>query len=528
MMPQKANYSEKIMRRSIKSNWLDNAIGAIAPAWGFKRRAARYAMEVLSGYKGASKKRPHDKWIPGGGSADEDILSDLADLRERSRDLNRNNGIAAGATGTVVTNVVGSGIKPQSQISAETLGISTDKALELQHQIETAWTRWKINADSTNRLDFDDIQALCQRQILENGEILILPLMIDERRPFSLALELIEADRLDTPPNKLADMNFRSGVEIGTRGQPVAYHIKRTHPGDLTVGITSIDDYKRIQAWNSFGRPNVFHLFHQTRPGQSRGVPWFAPAMEVFKNMAEYMETELVAARVAACYALLITSSSPYDMGVQAAGGETDAEGKPVEYLEPGIIKYLSQGENVTSFTPNRPGNTFEPFIERILRAIGVALDLPYELLAKDFSKTNYSSARAALLEARKFFLFRQAWLAKRLCQPVFEMVMEEAWLRNEITAPDFLEKKRDYCKAKWIPNGWQWVDPVKEAKGAEISLNNNMTTLSNILSARGEDLDETLEQRARELKKQKDLEAKYEIDFTPPRKAVGDGRVGG
>ena len=147
-----------------------------------------------------------------------------------------------------------------------------------------------------------------------------------------------------------------------------------------------------------------------------------------------------------------------------------------------------------------------------------MALDLPYEILAKDFSQTNYSSARASLLEARKFFHVRQTWLAKRLCQPCWEMVLEEAWLRGELTAPDFLDQKREYCKARWIPNGWQWVDPVKEANGAQISLKNNMTTLSNILASRGEDLDETLETRAREIKKVKDLEQKYDIKFSEPK----------
>ena len=520
--------SARQVRQELKDNWLERAISTFSPTWGFKRKSARFASEFMlsGGYRGAKKNRPHDQWLPGGGSADEDLLLDLPDLRERSRDLNRNDGIAAGATDTVVTNVVGSGIMPQSQISAERLNIATEKAVEIQSQVELAWSRWKRNADSTNRLDFDDMQSLVQRQILENGEVLFLPLMIPERRPYSLALELIEADRLDTPPQKMTADNIRGGIELGKRGQPVAYWIKKSHPGNLTVGTYTTDDWQRYSAWNSLGRPNVFHLFHQNRPGQSRGVPWFTAALDIFKNMASYMEAELVAARVAACYSILVQSPNPYEMGQMAQAGETDGEGKPVEYLEPGIIKYMGPGEEIKGFSPNRPGNTFEPFIERILRAIGVALDLPYELLAKDFSKTNYSSARAALLEARKFFQWRQIWLAKYLCQPVWEMVLEEAWLRSEIDAPDFLEKKREYCKAKWIPNGWQWVDPVKEAKGAEISLKNNMTTLSTVLASRGEDLDETLEQRAREIKKIKELEVKYDIEFNPPKeKAVQGGQ---
>ena len=524
---QQSRGAQKIMARSkvrLPDNWLERAIRFVSPTWSYRREAARFASAyAFSGYRGAKTGRPHERWLPGGGSADQDILGDLPRLRQRSRDLNRNNAIAAGATNVTVSNTVGSGIKPQSQINAERLGIKPEHALELQLQAERAYKNWKPHADSTNRLDFDEIQSIVQRQILENGEHFLLPLMIADRRPYSLALELVEADRVGTPPMMEATRRSktRSGIELGERSQPVAYHIKKQHPGDYTVsGQYKTNDYARIPAWNEMGRRNVFHLFHQTRPGQSRGVPWFAPAMTVFKDMGEYLETELVSARIAACYSVFVTTPNPYPMRVNASAGNTDSEGKPVEYMEPGIVKYLAPGEDIKGYSPNRPGTTFDSFMERILRAIGVALDLPYELLAKDFSKTNYSSARAALLEARRFFQIRQQWLAIHLCQPVWEMVLEEAWLRGEFDAPDFLENRREYTATRWIPNGWQWVDPVKEAKGNETSLKNNMTTLSSILASRGEDLDETLETRAQELRKMNELEKKYHVTFDPERAA--------
>lgn len=150
-----------------------------------RQPASLQADPEASGYKGAKKNRPKENWVPGSGPADEEILFDLSDLRDRSRDLNRNNEIAAGATDTLVSQVVGSGIKPQRQVNAERLGIKPDHALEIQRQLESAWAAWKPNADSTNRLDFDDIQAMVQRQILENGEIVLLPLMVEGRIPKS-------------------------------------------------------------------------------------------------------------------------------------------------------------------------------------------------------------------------------------------------------------------------------------------------------------------------------------------------------
>ena len=172
------------------------------------------------------------------------------------------------------------------------------------------------------------------------------------------------------------------------------------------------------------------------------------------------------------------------------------------------MIEYLAPGEEIKSFTPNRPGGTFEPFVERILRAISAGLNLPYEVVAKDFSRTNYSSARAALLEARRYFKVRQEWLARKLCQPVLEMLLEEAYLAGELKAGSFYGKNKTkyWTGASWIAPGWEWVDPLKEAKAAEVGLKNGITTHADLYSAQGKDWEESFEQRKRELDKIKEL----------------------
>lgn len=487
------------------SNGLDNVIGFFSPKAGFKRRMYRTAIDVskqFGSYKGASRNRLRSNWLPGGGSPDEDLLPELSALRERSRDLNRNDAHASGITGTMTTNVIGSGIKPQSRIDRESLGISDKSANNFQKKAEKIWKRWVPYADAGQRMDFYEIQQLVDRQILENGEAIILPLMIDDTdRPYSLALQVVESDRLDTPPDKRGDRSVRSGVKVGSNGEPVAYYIQKTHPGDYRYAKKEEKTFVEITARSKYGRRNIIHLYHVQRAGQTRGVPFFAPVLTYFKDLAEYAEAELVAARIAACFSLFITSEASMD-----AGFDRSASGQPVESLEPGMIKHLMPGETITSFNPQRPGATFEPFVDRILRAISAALGLPYELVAKDFSKTNYSSARAALLEARRYFKVRQEWLARKLCQPVWEMVLEEAYLRGELSAGSFYEKKPFWMGASWIAPGWEWVDPLKEAKAAEVGLKNGIVTFSDIYSAEGKDWEEGFEQRKRELEKIKEL----------------------
>jgi lambda family phage portal protein len=222
-----------------------------------------------------------------------------------------------------------------------------------------------------------------------------------------------------------------------------------------------------------------------------------------FKDLADYAEAELVAARIAACFSIFITSEASMDL---STGYDRNFQGQFLESLEPGMIRHLLPGESITSFNPQRPSATFEPFVERILRAISAALGLPYELVAKDFSKTNYSSARAALLEARRYFKVRQEWLARKLCQPVWEMVLEEAYLRGDLGAISFYEKKPNWTNASWITPGWEWVDPLKEAKAAEVGLKNGIVTHSDLYSAQGKDWEECFEQRKREQEKIKEL----------------------
>ena len=168
-----------------------------------------------------------------------------------------------------------------------------------------------------------------------------------------------------------------------------------------------------IPARDSSGRPNILHIFPSRRPGQQRGVPLFAPVLCLFKHMADYLEAEVVAARVAACLAVFVTSGSDGMSMVQQDQNtsSTDADGRRIQSIAPGNVSYLEPGESINVVDPKRPGDTFAPFMEGVLRLIGASLGLPYELLLKDFSKTNYSSARAALLEGRRMFVNWRSWL---------------------------------------------------------------------------------------------------------------------
>lgn len=488
---------------------VDAVISVMAPAWSLRRLQARSTIKMLSAYRGAEKSRLRGDWTALNGSADADLLGDLPTLRQRSRDLNRNDAHASAITSTVVANVVGTGLKPQSRPDADALDATPAEIAQFTKQAERAWRRWTATADSQNRMDFYEIQALVKRQILENGEVFLLPLMIKDEpgRRYSLALEVIEADRVSTPFGMSADPNMRDGIELGLRGEPVAYHIRQRHPGDAMLsaaGAANQQVWKRYPAVNAAGRKNVLHLYAVKRPGQTRGEPFFAPVLAAFKDLGDFMEAEIVAARVAACFTAFITKADP---GGAFDGAPTDTSGNRLESLEPGMVQYIGPGETVTFGDPKRPSGAFEPFVLAVLRSIGASLGLPLELVLKDFSRTNYSSARAAMLEARRFFKCDQAWLAQRLCQPCWEWVLEEAWLREELPAVDlFSEHREDWMRVSWIAPGWGWVDPVKEVESSKLAIEAGLSTLADEAGAQGRDWEDVLVQQAREHARRKEL----------------------
>lgn len=480
---------------------LDDLVGVFSPAAAARRKAHRQAGKLLSAhFRGARKTRLSYNWVTGQESADAALDGELQTLRDRSRDLNRNNPIAAGITSTFTSNVVGAGIRPQSRVDVRDVPLPQERVRAFQRQAERIWEKWSPWASADLRLHFEEIQELALRQIIESGEFLAVRRMLPEKdgRPYMLALDVIEPDRLEKP-SRVDQKDLRFGVERDDMGRPAAYHIRKTHPGETIYSPNASHEHKRVPARDDAGRPIVFHVFPVLRPGQTRGIPWFAPVIEYFQHKADYLEAVLVKERVAACFAAFIKrEGNPYDTAVGYAE-ETNDSGQRLEGLEPGLLEYLEPGESIEFGRPPESGTSFAEFMEKLLRVIGAGLGLPYELVIKDFSKTTYSSARAALLQAYRVFRVHQQLLVRHLCQPVWEVLLEEAYLRGELDAPRWPSLRWEYTRALWIPPGWEWVDPLKEAKAAELEVRMLHKTRADVAAERGHDWEAKAEQAKRE-----------------------------
>jgi lambda family phage portal protein len=451
-------------------------------------------------------------WYAPSGSADSDLIPELGTMVPRSRDLARNHGIASGAMQTYKDNIIGHVLRLASKPHYKLLGIERERAGEIGRVIENEFETWanttECDAGRTMTLLGQTLQSLGSAML--NGEALALPLW----RPragsrWAMRIQSIEADRLATPPWLENNPNVRGGVEIDRDGAPVAYWIQRSHPGDRfgLMGLYDPGAYQRIPAFTPRGMQRVIHLHDKERSGQNRGRPIVSSVMKEFRLAGKYTSAHLETAVASSLIAAFLESDLPPESAAELFGEDPakaweDQLGGYHAQLQGAAVIPVPAGARITPFTPSSTNDAFGAFMESALRHIATGLNMPYELLLKDFSKTNYSSARAALLEAWRFFHGRRRWIKDYWLRPIYELWLDEAIARGRIpgiTQAEYHANRYAYARANWVFAGRGWVDPVKEAKAAEIRMQAGLSTLEQECAEQGLDWEEVLEQRARE-----------------------------
>lgn len=476
-------------------NVFDKAISWISPERGLKRTLARQKLEVInsmgSGYgygkHGASyAKKSLIGWLTKGLSADEDIVDNIETLRNRSRDLYMGSPLATGALKTVRTNVVGSGLALNAQIDAEFLGLSQEKARAWEAQVEREWKLWSesVDCDAERRQTFFQLQSLVLLSALMSGDVFVtMPVIKRKGSVYDLRIGLIEADRVCNPMHLPLGANVLGGVEIGSYGESVAYWVAKYHPNAFSrLSLDGQQKWTRVLAFGTTtGRRNVLHIMSDVeRPAQRRGVPMLAPVIEALKQLGRYSEAELMAAVVSGMFTVFIKSNSPQTPLGQMFDPAMQVDRDPNAYeLGNGAIVGLEEGESVDIANPGRPNASFDDFVIAISRQVGSALEIPYELLVKNFT-ASYSASRASLLEAWKMFRMRREWLIDQFCQPVYEEWLTEAVLKGRIQAPGFFDDpaiRAAWSSADWYGDAQGQLDPLKEANAAKVRVEEGFST---------------------------------------------------
>lgn len=475
-------------------------------------------------------------WQPALWSPDNEINIYRDRIVSRMRDLARNDGWASGTITRVLDNAVGANYRPIFKPDYRMLRLITgNKAFdatwadEYGKVIEAHWRSWAN--DPGRYCDVERKQTVSQmlrlgfrHKLLDGDSLLILQYRRDRLGPgrgqYATTVQVVDPDRLSNPQQNFDMPNIRGGVEIDADGAPVAYHIREAHIGDWWSGAKTMT-WQRIPRETSWGRPIVIHDFDMERGSQHRGVGILAPIVQRLKMLIKYDESELEAAILNAIFGAYV--ESPYDAQmVSSALGDTGfGDGNELSAYQTQRTEYyqdkrlnLQNGARIPHLFPNekivtldaaRPTSNFDGFESAVLRNIAAATGLSTQQVTQDWSEVNYSSARAAMLEAWKTLTRRRDDFATGTAQPVASAFVEEIHSIESLPlpsgAPDFLEAKAAYCRARWMGPGRGWVDPVAEKKGAILGLDAGLSTLEmEVAENAGEDWEEVMDQRKREI----------------------------
>ncbi len=462
-----------------------------------------------------------------------DVISqdkELADLR--AGDAMQNQGMVRGAVETHKDSIVGSQYRLNARPNMRALGRKDDigwsnefqEAIEGRFNMLGASTECWFDAARIN--SFTGLIRMTIAQAFGHGEALGTAEWMDARgRPFQTAIQMIHPLRLSNPDHTADTANLKSGQVINKFGETEWYWIRGCHPGDSSQLLENWT-WKKVAARKPWGRRQVLHVFDQETPGQPRGISTIVASLKDMHMSKRFREVTLQNAVINASYAAAIESELPKEMVFQQMGGMNQTQGftSMMDTYMQMISSFMGGAKNVRidgstipvlmpgtklNLTPiGTPGGVGTDFEVSMLRHIAAALGLSYEEFSRDWTKTNYSSARAGMSQTEKHMKARKKTFADCMASMIYRLWLEEEVDKGNVPMPSGMNRRSWYddpvvqealSAATWIGSGRGQIDELKETQAAALRVNKNFSTDEAEAAKLGEDWREIYTQRARE-----------------------------
>jgi lambda family phage portal protein len=438
-------------------NALDKAIAFFSPQRALARARARAQLRI---YDAAQPGRRATAWRARNTSANSEIGLAMQPLRNRARELGRNSPWAPRMLDVMVAHTVGTGLRPVPRTGSD----------RLDQKVLALWEEWNAEADVEGLLSFDAQQGLAMRSIIESGEIVLrfVDQQLENRRAkVPMNVQLLEGDFIDhqregvySNDQPAGTLRSRLGVGLGKDDFRTGLWLWPYHPGEMT----SYNMKAFVSAF--YPRDEILHVFRPERPGQVRGVSWFAPILLTARDLGDYMDSALVKARVEACFAGFIENSDELEPVMDANGAITEAgRMSDVTMLEPGIIKELKSGQKISFASPTSTSQ-IEPVMMTCLMAMAAGVGCTYDQATGDLRGANYSSLRAGKIDFRKLVSQTQELMIKpRFCAPTWNRFISRAILAGELA-----ERPKGY-PCDWVTPAWESINPKFDQDAEERSV---------------------------------------------------------
>jgi lambda family phage portal protein len=480
-------------------NTLADMIGSAATTAA--EAVSRTAGRIKAKYDAAGMGRRLAGWMPTS-SGPNRAIEGLQNIRNRARDVGRNDWAGESGVQKWTTNLVGIGITPRFKRIK-------DKARK--QQVVDLWNDFVADADADNVLDLYGLQTLAVRSWLESGEVFIRRRrrFVESKHPVPLQIQLLEADmvplidedqRIGMPEGNI----IRSGIELNKRGQRVAYWFYKDHPGD---GGTYVNSMELIRVLAS----DVLHIFEPKRPGQLRGVSMLAAVMVRLKNIGDYEDATLERQKLANLFVGFLSRSLPKAPGeedVDPLTGEVVDWGagqppEPLPGLRPGLLAELGDGEKIDWSNPPEAGTNYGEYMRTSHLGTAAGGGLPYELFSGDIANVSDRTLRIIVNEFRRHAEQRQ-WqiIIPKMCQPVVSWFVQSAVLAGLIG----LDEAEDVRRVEHAPHGWSHIHPVQDPAGKKIEVDNGFRSRASVIGGRGDDPDDVDDEIAADDARQQSL----------------------
>lgn len=482
-------------------------------------------VNAAGGMEGASQlSRELATWFAPTSSPDALINPAKETVDARSRDMTINDGYAIGAMAIHKDSIVGSQFKLNASPAFAQLGKDEVWAEEFQSEVEAKFTLWAESMnhwpDASRNNTLTGLVRLAVGTHFMCGEVLAAVEWIKSSgRPYYTAIQMLETDRLCNPEDADDTLFLRRGVERNRYGEAIAYHIRQGYKNDFYADTASYK-WKRVEARKPWGRIQMIHLLEQMRPDQTRGVSEMVSVLKQMKMTQKFQDVVLQNAVLNATYAATIESELPPEAAYSQIGqGGTNSQA--VEFLKQvaaytgsaknlqidGVkVPHLFPGTKFKLLNAGSPGGVGETFEQSLLRHTAAGLGLSYEQFSRDYTQTNYSSARASANETYKYMQARKKAVADKFATHVYALWLEEAMNAGDIDSitkdmPNFYEgmNKEAYTRCTWIGSSRGQIDELKETQAAVMRITSGLSTFEEEIARGGKDYREVFAQRARE-----------------------------
>lgn len=423
------------------------------------------------------------------GSADWELHNALSEVRSKARFLARNSGSMRRYIQLMKVNIVG---EPGFLLQSKVKMLDGKLDITLNGKVEDAWKVWCQSPTVDGQMTMIGLLNQMVATWCRDGEVL-WEIVYSNQYPDGVAVNPLEADLLDETLVTIypeTGNDIRMGVEVDRYGKAVAYHLLTQHPGDIIWHANKNHQrYRRVPA------DRIIHIYDRDRPGQTRGEPPAAAAINPVKMLDGYREAETMGRRLRAALMGFFTRVLPKMEGLSELADRRDETGEVFEMdMEPGRLKQLPDGMDFKEFSPGGSVTDYADFEGQIKKDLSMTFGISVFSHGMETAGVSYSTGRTVVIEDRDFYKTMQRFFIDGGLRKLFPM-----WLKSHILSEvSILPPSRQIpILASYVfrPRGWDWVDPAKDVKSNVEALRTMQTSLSHVAAQRGMDRDELLDQ---------------------------------